>query len=339
LQQGEKDIDKITAQNAELEKRKGSLLNEVLRAQARIEAKKIGGQPTNPFGNSLDGRLMNAFATIGPKAQEGTATPEELRILSLAADKWTQPTMVPIMDPVTNLISGYREVRKELPRVMMGGAAPGGAAPSGSVPPMPMGDGANSNQSVPPMPMGQPGQSGQPAEAEAAASPVISLWKDRFKIAGPINAGKDVVSGIPFTGGQYPDVRIARGAATQQAERMIDALLKSTAGSIREQERLQNITKMKPSALISPEAYGSDLITIGQTLRSAMSEYQKQGADNSGLSSADKGKARQKYAEFSQAYNNLGLPPVVTKEEDLLKYAPGTEVLFNGTKLATVPPR
>jgi hypothetical protein len=78
MQQGEKDVDKVAAQNAELEKRKSSLLNEVLRAQAKIEAKKLGGtKPTSMFGNSLDGRMLDAFATIGPKIEAGTATEQE----------------------------------------------------------------------------------------------------------------------------------------------------------------------------------------------------------------------------------------------------------------------
>jgi hypothetical protein len=337
LQQGEKDVDKVAAQNAELEKRKGSLLNEVLRAQAKIEAKKIGGQPTNPFGNSLDGRIMNAFATLGPKVEDGTATPEEARILSLATDKWVQPTMVPIMDPVTNMISGYREVRRELPKIMTRGTAASGQG----VAPLPMGGpqpSASSSPSVPPLPMGGPGTS--PAgTAEAEAAPQISLWNDRYKISGPVSAAKDVISGIPGLGDPFAEISLARQQAKQQAERVVESLLKSTAGSQKEQEQLKGVIGIIPSATLDPDAYGTKLIALGSTLRSMISENEKQGSASSGLTPADKGKARQRASALAQQYDNLGLPPVVMSQEEIRLYPPGTEVLWQGKQLYRVADR
>jgi hypothetical protein len=334
LQQGEKDVDKVAAQNAELEKRKGSLLNEVLRAQAKIEAKKIGGAATTAFGNSLDGRIMNSFVTLGPKEQDGTATPQELQILSVAKDKWLEPKMVPIMDPVTNMISGYREVRRELPQILTRGAA----SSNQSVPPLPMSGGVNANQSVPPLPMSQPGgPAGQPAEAEA--TPQISLWNDRYKISGPVSAAKDVISGIPGLGDPFSEITLARQGAKQQAERIVESLLKSTAGSVKEQDQLKGVIGIIPSATLDPDAYGTKLIALGSTLRSMISENEKQGSASSGLTPADKGKARQRASALAQQYDNLGLPPVVMSQEEIRLYPPGTEVLWLGKQLYRVSDR
>jgi hypothetical protein len=337
LQQGEKDVDKVTAQNAELEKRKGSLLNEVLRAQAKIEAKKIGGAATTAFGNSLDGRIMNSFVTLGPKVEDGTATPQEQQIFSLAKDKWLEPKMVPIMDPVTNMISGYREVRRELPQILTRGTAPSGQG----VPPLPMGGGATSAQSVPPLPMGQPGQPGGPAgqPAEAEATPQISLWNDRYKISGPVSAAKDVISGIPGLGDPFSEITLARQGAKQQAERIVESLLKSTAGSVKEQDQLKGVIGIIPSATLDPDAYGTKLIALGSTLRSMISENEKQGSASSGLTPADKGKARQRASALAQQYDNLGLPPVVMSQEEIRLYPPGTEVLWLGKQLYRVSDR
>lgn len=327
MQQGEKDIDKVAAQNAELEKRKGSLLNEVLRAQAKIEAKKAGGQTANPFGNSLDGRIMNAFATIGPKVEDGTATPEEARILSLAKDKWTQPTMVPIMDPVTNMISGYREVRKELPSIVSTGgptrpSAPTGqgdlGAPTGQVDMVDQGGPTRSTR-----PQGAPA----PAEGEGFGS---SLWADRYLVSGPLNAAKDVASQIPGLGAPFSDVAVARQRAKQQAERVVEALLKSAQGSVREQERLSPVIGIVPDAMRGGDAYGNKVIALGMTLRDMITEFEKQGKDDSGLKPADKGLARKKASEYRQHYENLGLPPAVYSQEEADKYPPGTELLWDG---------
>jgi len=337
LQQGEKDVDKVAAQNAELEKRKGSLLNEVLRAQAKIEAKKIGGAATNAFGNSLDGRIMNSFVTLGPKVEAGTATPQEEQIFSLAKDKWLEPKMVPIMDPVTNMISGYREVRRELPQILTRGTAASGQG----VAPLPMGGpqpSASSGPSVPPLPMGGPGTS--PAgTAEAEAAPQISLWNDRYKISGPVSAAKDVISGIPGLGDPFAEISLARQQAKQQAERIVESLLKSTAGSQKEQEQLKGVIGIIPSATLDPDAYGTKLIALGSTLRSMISENEKQGSASSGLTPADKGKARQRASALAQQYDNLGLPPVVMSQEEIRLYPPGTEVLWLGKQLYRVSDR
>ena len=332
LQQGEKDIDKIEAQNAALENRKGSLLNEVLRAQAKIEAKKLGGtKPTSMFGNSLDGRMLDAFATIGPKIENGTATEQERIIYNLSAQHYTRPTPVPIIDPVTKQISGYTEMRRPMP--VLGGTTPtgqGGAGPMvGQGGPMPM------SPSVPPL----PGATNAPAAAqEPAREPEISLFRDRFKISGPVAAGADVISGIPGLGGPFAEVTIARSQGEQTAERIIDALLKSTQGSVREQERLAPVIGIRPSAAKDPDNYASKLIGLGSTLRDIIKENEEQGLITSGLTPEAKGAARKKAAELRAIYDRLGLPPVVYSKEEAqrLRLKPGSLVLFNGTQLVEV---
>jgi hypothetical protein len=325
LQQGERDIDKVAAKNAELEKRKGTLLNEVLRAQARIEAKKTGSQTPNPFGNSLDGRIMNAFATIGPKIENGTATPDEERIFSLAKDKWTQPTVVPIIDPVEKTIMGYREVRKELPSVVSSGgpSRPGGGEVAPMIPPPSAGG--------PVRPVPQSTEGGQPQPAEGSQPLGGSLWENRYLISGPESGLKDFASRLPFIGGGFSDVAQARQAARQAHERMIEALKKSAQGSVYEMKNLEGVIGIKPSNTLTGDRYGDDLITLANSLKKMIAEYERQGANNSGLSPEDKSRARQKASVFQKALDDIGLPPIVMTEQELDMYPPGTEVLWNGT--------
>jgi hypothetical protein len=337
MQQGEKDVDKVAAQNAELEKRKGTLLNEVLRAQAKIEAKKLGGtKPTSIFGNSLEGRMLNAFVTLSPKREDGTITPEEDRILSVSMDHYTRPTLVPIMDPVTNMISGYREVRKELPRIMGAGAPTRQGTGAGQGDMVDQGSMGTQGDMVD---QGSMGTQGGQAPLPGGDASQISLWKDRFKISGPVSAAKDFISGLPGLGDPFEEVTLARQAAVQQAERIVNSLLKSTQGSVREQERLRPVIGIIPNATLDPDAYGTKLIALGGTLRSMIEEYEAQGSDRSGLTPAAKGLARQRASELTKQYNNLGLPPTVTTYEESLQYDPGTEVLFNGKTLGKIPPR
>ena len=327
MQQGEKDVDKVTAQNAELEKRKGTLLNEVLRAQARIEAKKTGAKATSIFGNSLDGRMLDAFVKLGPKREDGTITPEEDRILSVSMDYYTRPTMVPIMDPVTNMISGYREVRKELPSVVSAGGPTRPSAPTGQVGPgAPTGQVDMVDQGGPTRPT-QPQGASVPAEGEGFGT---SLWGDRYLVSGPLNAAKDVASQIPGLGAPFSDVAVARQRAKQQAERVVEALLKSAQGSVREQERLAPVIGIVPDAMRGGDAYGNKVIALGMTLRDMIAEFERQGKDDSGLKPADKGLARKKASEYRQHYENLGLPPAVYSQKEADMYPPGTELLWDG---------
>jgi hypothetical protein len=177
-----------------------------------------------------------------------------------------------------------------------------------------------------------------PASGERGAVGV-SLWADRNLVSGPINAAKDFVSQIPGAGAPFSDVAIARQGAKQQAERVVEALLKSAQGSVREQERLAPVIGIAPDALRGGDAYGNKIISLGKTLREMIEEFESQGKDDSGLKPADKGLARKKASEYRQHYNNLGLPPVVRSYEESLRYDPGTEVLFNGITLGKIPAR
>jgi hypothetical protein len=174
----------------------------------------------------------------------------------------------------------------------------------------------------------QPQGAPVPAEGEGYG---ISLWNDRYKISGPLNAAKNVVSQIPGLGDPFSEITLARQRAAQQAERIVESLLKSTAGSVREQERLRPVIGIIPSAVVGGDAYGTKLIALGSTLRSMINEYEDQGKENSGLTPAAKGLARQRASALTQQLDNLGLPPIVMTQEELDKYPPGTEVLWQGT--------
>jgi hypothetical protein len=165
------------------------------------------------------------------------------------------------------------------------------------------------------------------------------LWGDRFKIAGPVSSAISIVSNIPGLGDPASHITLARQKAELDAERLIEALLKSTAGSVTEQKRLEKVINIKPSTWNDPDAYGTRLIALGQALQEGVKEFNAQGADNSGLAPDDKARARQKAMEYQKFYRQLGLPPAVYTEAEFRRYPPGTEVLWQGKVPATVDAR
>ena len=126
LQQGEKDIDQVTAQNAELQKRKSALLGQVLSAQARIDAKKAGEKASGPLGRGSKGDILNALIQYAPLYASGALEPEQRNAFITAVTDYTQETKTEYTDPETGLKS-IRSQRNELPDYViqaLGGKVP-----------------------------------------------------------------------------------------------------------------------------------------------------------------------------------------------------------------------
>jgi hypothetical protein len=142
LQQGEKDIDQVNAQNSELQKRKNELMNQVNTAQGRLAAaaaKAAGAPKEGPLGKGNKGDILNTLIQFAPLYAAGSLEPEQRNAFMTAVTDYTQPTVIESTDPETGLKS-IRTQRNELPdfvREALGGKAPkpsttttvGGVAP------------------------------------------------------------------------------------------------------------------------------------------------------------------------------------------------------------------
>jgi hypothetical protein len=170
------------------------------------------------------------------------------------------------------------------------------------------------------------------------------LWSDRFKIAGPVASAIGFISSVPGLGDPAAEITLARQRAELEAERLIETMLKSTQGSVTEQKRLEKVLNIRPSSWNDPDAYGTRLIALGNALQSGIKEFDAQGRSTGEggtekLTSDQRTKARQKAMEYRKFYSELGLPPAVFSEEELKKYPPGTEVLWQGVTPAQIGPR
>ena len=315
LQQGEKDIDQVTAQNTELQKRKSSLMGQVLTAQSRIDAKNAGTKAVGPLGKGSKGDILNNIIQSAPLFKSGLLTTDESNAFMMAVADYTQSSTVEFTDPDTGLKS-LRTQQNKLPEFVMdalGGKLPSVGSPlavEGTSAPQPVVGGADS--SAPPM--------GQEMQAAGATS----LWGDRFNIAGPVAAGLAAVSSIPGLGDPMASITLARKNAELKAERLIEAMLKSTQGSVREQERLANVYNIKPSVFTDPDVYGTRLIALGTALQEGIKEFDAQGR-----STGEGGSEKLTVAQRTEA-------PAVYTVEEALKFAPGTEILWQGSQLKRV---
>ena len=109
LQQGEKDIDQVTAQNTEYQKRRAALVGKVLDAQGRIDAKKIGVKEKgplgpNPFGTGDKGLQLQMISEFAPLYAAGSLLPQEERNFLTNVKDYTQERRTRYTDSLTGLI-------------------------------------------------------------------------------------------------------------------------------------------------------------------------------------------------------------------------------------------
>jgi len=119
LQQGEKDIDQVTAQNSDLQKRKNDLMNQINTAQGRVtaadvrakgalavaNAKAAATPKKGPLGSGNKGDILNTFIQFAPLYAAGALDPEGVNTLMTAVRDYTQETKTQITDPLTGQTS------------------------------------------------------------------------------------------------------------------------------------------------------------------------------------------------------------------------------------------
>jgi hypothetical protein len=345
LQASEKDQDQVVAQNTKLLDTKARVFGDILRENAKVEAQKLKGMGTSIFGKGdWEWNVVNMPGLTDRYAQ-GLTTPEEDKLVASAITKFKLPRYEDRTDPVTRVpytvtIPGVLpDFVKEAEAARVKAGKPGAPTPAITPPGSPVrvqgGSTAAPADGAAPAAAAAPitDQGAAPAAAPAANVPTgkLSLWNDRFKIAGPASAAIAAVSSIPGLGDPAAGITLARQNAELDAERLIESLLKSTQGSVTEQKRLEKVINIRPSTFTDPDVYGTRLIALGNALQSGIKEFDQQGSNTSPLAPADKAKARQKAMEYRKFYSELGLPRAVYSQAEVDKLAPGTEFLWKGT--------
>lgn len=345
LQAAEKDQDQVVAQNTKLLDTKAGVFKDILRESAKVEAAKLKG-----LGNSLFGKGDWQWNVVNmPGMMEryaaGATTPEEDKLVSSAITVFKTPRFETRFDPDSKMPYTVQMPVMLPDFVAQAEAARAKAGKSTAATPalVPRGN----PTVIKGGPTTSPGGGAAPEAGSAAqgatapAAPTTSLWTDRFNIAGPVAAALATFSKIPGLGDPMASVTLARQNAELKAERLIEALLKSTAGSVKEQDRLASVINIKPSTFTDPDVYGTRLIALGKALQEGIKEFDAQGrSDGSGtaekLTPAQRTDARQRAMGYRKIYSELGLPPAVYTEAEARKLPPGTEILWQGNQLKRV---
>jgi len=351
LQASEKDQDQVVAQNTKLLTEKRNVFTKILDAQAKVDAQKMKGMGSTIFGKGdWEWNVVN-MPGLMERYSLGQTDDTENKLITSAITKFKTPRYETHFDPVSkqpytkqmpvmvpDFVTAAEASRKKLNLPVP--ATPALAPPGTSTVPATSGGGTTAAA-----PAGGEGEGAAPPAGATSLTPTsapaggglpqVSLWKERFNVAGPVSASIGIVSSIPGLGDPAAHITLARQQAQQQAERVIDSLMKSTAGSVREQERLRPVIGIIPSATIDPDAYGTKLIALGSTLQDMIREYDAQGRSKD-LKPEDVGFARKRAMDLRRQYNMLGLPPAVYSEAEYKRYPAGTEVLWMGRTPATV---
>jgi hypothetical protein len=286
-----------------------------LAATIRAGGTRIGGG--GPYGKGNES--LNIFINLAELYGSGQTTPEQDRVFETAVRDYTQPKIVPVIDPVSKLATGeyttgpgdilpdYVQQAIQRRAGTQTGATPSSAAPTEPAP--------------------------LTAQEQEAQRP-ISLWRDRYLIAGPGTTAAALASRIPGLGDPFQDITIARQQARQITEDFVSAFTKSKADAVSEQRLIRSIVGIEPT-IGDPEVYGSNLIAVSNFLDKALQENrQKADTTENGvgrtLAPAAVSAAREKVQLLEGLRESLGLPVAVYSKDELNAIPPNTEVLWQG---------
>lgn len=367
MQAAEKDIDQVTAANQALTREQRALATEVLKGEARRRAEAAKALGASIFGKGdWEWSIVNQPNLLARWAS-GMTNPTEDGLIQSAITKLEQPTFYEEVDPknpaqkiqVTRpgilppFVQQFRRYRVEFDKTGKPNPAVLASAPVDVSPGAPMSDrvpaipGSASASTLTGAGTGTPGEPTAPLSAGGnqatpgggAAGPMaptlkpVSLWRDRYRITGPVAGAMAAVSSIPGLGDPLEYITKARSDAKLFSERLVESLLKSTQGSVREQERIRRVLQVDPSVATDPDVYGTRLIALGDAVRITINEnlalHRNQEAKNE-----DRLAAYKKAQELQKIYNQLDLPPVAYSEQEARRlFAAGhPEVLWYGVR-------
>jgi hypothetical protein len=348
LQQGEKDIDQITAQNAELQKRKGSLINEVLRAQAKVDAKKAGTKDTGPLGKGTKGDILNTLIQYAPLYAAGSLEPEQRNAFMTAVTDYTQPTQVEFTDPRTGLKS-LRTQRNELPdfvREALGGKAPRSSTttssittPSITAPPSSAGGAPAPTSAF----LGLTPNNTNPETYQAASTAPKTTF---FDFAGtgtgfvPVMVA-GVARNVPVdaVGKIGPEFQQSTAMLTSMSNRIVNALQENPRFAETERAMIKKELDIEPRLLSNKNAYINQIIALDNVLEGIENKtYRVLNEPRTGITAGNE--AAKKLEEIGAVREMLGIQqrtflptaPNYNSDEDRRKWAalpPGQYIVLN----------
>jgi hypothetical protein len=278
LQQGEKDIDQVTAQNSKLQDQKNKLLQEVLKGQAKIDAKAAGAKDAGPLGKGSKGDILNNIIQFAPLYQAGSLSSEQENAFMTAVTDYTQPTMVEFTDPLTGTKS-LRTQRNQLPEFVtkaLNTRRPGSAPKPSSVTNVSPTGGGNAPPSKPvtapaaPAAMGATSSNVDPEVFQAAATAPKSSFFDLAAtgtgFVPVLVAG--VARSVPLdvAGKMGPEFQQSTAMLESMTNRVVNTLQENPRFAEGERQQILGELKLAPRMFANKNSFINQIIGLDNVL-------------------------------------------------------------------------
>jgi hypothetical protein len=260
LQQGEKDIDQVTAQNAEYQKRKQALLGQVLTAQSRIDAKNAGPK-RGPLGTGNKGDILNTIIQFAPLYAAGALDPEARNTFMMAVKDYTQKTEIESTDPLTGLKS-IRVQRNELPDFVVQALGDKAPAPSTTT----SASGAVSPAALRTSPIGLTSSGANPEIFQIASTAPKSSFFDLAAtgtgFVPVLVAG--VARNVPLdaAGKIGPEFQQSTAMLQSMTNRVVNVLQENPRFAVAEQQQILKELKTAPRLFSNKNGYINQIIAL-----------------------------------------------------------------------------
>jgi len=266
LQQGEKDIDQVIAQNAKLQDRKSNLMNVILKEEGRLQAKKAGAKDKGPLGTGSKGDILNTMIELAPLYEQGLTSPEQNNKLITAITDYTQATEIKVTDPETGLDS-IRIQRNKLPPYVEKALR---IRPFGSESKPPVGGTAAVNSPD----LNNPGLTTSNAPNPGVFQAVSAAPKSTFFDLAATGTGfvPVLVAGfarnvpLDVAGTIKPEFQQSTTMLTSMTNRVVNTLQENPRFAEGERTQILSELKLDPSLLTNKNAYINQIIALDNVI-------------------------------------------------------------------------
>ena len=319
-----------------------------------------GGVGGGIFGNSLQGRALNFVTENAAAYAAGLLSPEkraQFEAMSAEAYKPVQRN-----NPITGLMETIQpNIPQFVQEAMQRGAGSGSQTPVGPNGPQPgqrvrltlpdgrvageavvgpngqwtiMDQGGAAPAAAPSAPAGgtTPSPQGVPPTAPSPGQGGRTVWERRGSIAGPLAAGAAAVSRVPGIGPavagavmgeeQVRQMEVDRTFVENASRDLIRVLQNNPQFAEGERKALEKELSIGPEVFRSAESYEAKLLGVAQSLTKRKADAQRSLASQ--VSKDERQRAMDQIAAIDSFMVNLGIPPVVSTEEEVQGLPPGT---------------
>lgn len=270
------------------------------------------------LGGSGRAKALEFMNAMYPKIQAGAATPDELREYNLARQFYNDQMMVP--DPVTGLRGSVVDAG--------GYFGQQAAAPSGQPPVAPV---------MPQQQTGDVPRQEQPTGADQPSAYGPTLIDMAGDVSGPVAKAVGAITRKPIIGDMLsaPNTQVAQDYA-QQLQKELSFVLTRNPKFPESQRKLMEATvgNLTGGWLTRPEAYKTQLYTIGRTLYEQSANARRVANDES-MPAETRRSATNIANELPQILERMGIY-LVTSEEEADRAPEGSMLIVPDSKMPLI---